>query len=126
MSESAEIDAPKQVLLPGRQSLLVRLTAQSGHRAALLDLLNTYTDGLAEEPGTEVFVVSVDPDDDAIVWLYEIFRDVDAENAHRSSDGFAMLMERMPPLLDGPPAVLRMNPLRISLQEGVFVEDWAL
>jgi quinol monooxygenase YgiN len=103
----------------------VRLTSHAGQRAALLDLLNSYTDGLAEEPGTEIFVVSVDPENDAIVWLYEIFRDVDAENAHRASDGFAMLMAKMPPLLDGPPAVLRMDPLRISMQETVLTEDWS-
>jgi quinol monooxygenase YgiN len=125
MSESPDVETPRQVLLPGRQSLLVRLTSHAGQRAALLDLLNSYTDGLAEEPGTEIFVVSVDPENDAIVWLYEIFRDVDAENAHRASDGFAMLMAKMPPLLDGPPAVLRMDPLRISMQETVLTEDWS-
>lgn len=125
MSESPELDSPRQVLLPGRRSLLVRLTAHSGMRPALLDVLNTYTDGLAEEPGTEVFVVSLDPDNGEIVWLYEIFKDVDAENAHRASSGFAILMEAIPPLLDGPPAVLRMDPLRISLQETVLTEDWS-
>jgi quinol monooxygenase YgiN len=120
-----ELDEPRQVLLPGRRSLLVRLTAQSGMRAALLDVLNTYTDGLAEEPGTEVFVVSLDPDSEDNVWLYEIFKDVDAENAHRSSAGFATLMEAIPPLLDGPPAVLRMDPLRMSMHESVLTEDWS-
>ena len=61
----------RQVFLPGRQALIVRLNAQAGKRAALLDLLNTYADGLAEEPGTEMYMVSVDPDDDDLVWLYE-------------------------------------------------------
>ena len=60
---------PRQVFLPGRQALIVRLNAQAGKRAALLDLLNTYADGLAEEPGTEMYMVSVDPDDDDLVWL---------------------------------------------------------
>jgi hypothetical protein len=32
---------------------------------------------------------------------------------------------QMPELLDGPPAVLRMEPLRMSLQETVLAEDWA-
>ena len=94
-------------------------------RPALLDVLNSYADGLEEEPGTEMFVVSLDPDDGTIVWLYEIFKDEDAENAHRSSSGFATMMERMPPLLGAPPAILRMEPLRMALQEGVLAEDWA-
>ena len=117
---------PRQVLLPGRRNLLVRLNVKDGLRPALLELLNTYTDGLAEEPGTELFVVSLDPDNVNTVWLYEIFRDEHAQEAHRASDGFAVLMSSMPPLLDGPPAVLRMDPLRMAMQENVLVEDWSL
>lgn len=105
--------------------MLVRLTSADGMRPALLDMLNTYTDGLAEEPGTEMFMVSLDPEDQNIVWLFEIFTDEDAENAHRASSGFAVLMELMPPLLEGPPAVLRMEPLRLSMQDTVLTEDWA-
>ena len=115
---------PRQVFLPGRQALIVRLNAQAGKRAALLDLLNTYADGLAEEPGTEMYMVSVDPDDDDLVWLYEIFQDEDAENEHRKSQGFADLMHALPAFLEGSPAVLRMQPLRMALQEKVFAEDW--
>jgi quinol monooxygenase YgiN len=125
MTDMPEVDAPRQVLLPGRRAMLVRLTAQEGMRAALLDVLNTYTDGLAEEPGTEVFVVSLDPDTEDIVWLYEMFKDIDAENAHRESTGFATWMAAIPPLLDGPPAVLRMDPLRMSMHESVLTEDWS-
>lgn len=125
MDESGTSDEPVQVLLPGRRSLLVRLTCQEGLRPAMLEMLNTYADGLDEEPGTEMFVVSLDPDDETIVWLYEIFKDEDAENAHRSSLGFARMMSSMPELLDGPPAVLRMEPLRMALQETVLSEDWA-
>ena len=118
-------DEPVQALLPGRRSLLVRLTCKDGMRAAMLDVLNTYADGLDEEPGTEMFVVSLDPDDESIVWLYEIFKDVDSENAHRSSSGFARMMSTMPEFLEGQPAVLRMEPLRMALQETVLAEDWA-
>ena len=124
MAEQQESIEPRTALLPGRRSLMVRLTAVDGMRPALLDLLNTYADGLAEEPGTELFIVSMDPDDANIVWLYEIFADEAAENAHRSSSGFGLLMNAMPPMLDGPPAVLRTVPLRMSLQEQVLSEAW--
>lgn len=117
---------PTSVLLPGRQSLLVRLTCKPGMRAAMLDRLNSYADGLAEEPGTEMYVVSLDPENDAIVWLYEIFRDEDAQLAHRSAHGFADLVGTLPDLLDGPPAMLAMEPLRMSLQQQLLTEDWTL
>jgi len=125
MMEKDALQAPAQALLPGRRSILVRLVCKAGMRPALLEVLNAYTDTLSEEPGTEMFVMSLDPENDTTVWLYEIFRDDDAEVAHRESNGFAVLMRALPPLLDGPPAVLRMEPLRISLQERVLVEDWA-
>ena len=117
---------PTQALLPGRKALLVRLTCEAGRRPAMLDVLNTYVDGLAEEPGTEILVISVDPDDESIVWMYEMFKDEDAENAHRASPVFAVMMQQMPELLGAPPAILRMEPLRMAMQEAMLVEDWSL
>lgn len=116
---------PLQAFLPGRQALIVRLTAQGGQRAALLDILNTYADGIGEEPGTEVYMVAVDPDDENLVWLYEIFHDEEAENAHRQSTGFAELMHALPQYIEGSPGVLRMQPLRMTVQENMFNEDWS-
>jgi quinol monooxygenase YgiN len=124
--EPDAITEPAHVLLPDRMGLLVRLTANAGMRPALLDALNRYADGLGEEPGTEVYVVHTDPDDANIVWLYEIFADEDAQRAHQSAEGFAHLMTEIPDLLGGPPAVLRLAPLRMSLQEQVLQEDLTL
>ncbi len=118
-------EEPVQVLLPGRRCLLVRLTCKEGMRPSMLEVLNTYADGLEEEPGTEMFLLSLDPDDGNLVWLYEVFKDEDAEEAHRGSQGFARMMSTMPEYLEGPPAVLRMEPLRMVLQETVLAEDWA-
>ena len=81
---------PRQVLTPGRHSVLVRLTAAPGMRPALLEVLNTYVDTLRHEPGTEMLVVSIDPDDVNNVWLYETFKDDQAQDAHRAADGFAV------------------------------------
>jgi len=124
MTEQTQ-EEPRQVLLPGRRSLLVRLTCKPGLRPALLEVLNTYTDGLAEEPGTEVFIVSLDPEGENTVWLFEVFKNEQAQVEHQSAAGFAVMMQAMPPLLDGPPAVLRMDPLRMSMQEGLLTEDWS-
>lgn len=114
---------PRQSLTPGRRGMLVRLTASEGMRPALLDALHRYSDGLDEEPGTEVFVVHLDPDDTNIVWLYEIFHDDDAQNEHRAAEGFAQLMTELPDVLGAPPAILRLDPIRLSLQEQVLSED---
>lgn len=123
--DEQELEAPVQALLPGRTALVVRLTSRPGMRAALLDTLNTYADGLAEEPGTEIFLVSTDPDDDSLVWLFEVFKDDDAETEHRASQGFATMVASLNELLEAAPAILRMAPLRLVMQESLLEEDWA-
>jgi len=35
------------------------------------------------------------------------------------------MMSTMPELLAGPPAILRMEPLRMAMQENVLAEDWS-
>ena len=125
MQDEVEGTEPVQALLPGRKAMVVRLTCKSGLRPALLDALNTYADGLAEEPGTEVFMVSLDPENEDLVWLTEVFKDDDAENEHRSSRGFATMIAELNELLEEPPAVLRLDPLRLVMQETLLQEDWA-
>ncbi len=112
-------------LLPGRQALLVRLNVGEGKRAELLDLLNTYADRIGEEPGTEVFTVLTDPDTEDIVWLFEVFTSEEAEIEHRQTTGFADLMHGLQNVLEGAPGILRMNPLRMTIQEDMFTQDWS-
>lgn len=119
------VTEPVQALLPGRHCLVVRLSCKEGRRPVLLEALNTYADGLSEEPGTEVFMVSLDPNDESLVWLFEVFKDEDAQIAHRSAAGFTRLVQAMSDHLTGPPAVLPMEPLRLVLHESVLAEDWA-
>jgi len=109
------MDQPVTVLLTGRLGLFVRLPGLPGSRPALLDALHTYADRLAEEPGTEMFVVSVDPSEPDVVWLNEWFRDEAALEAHRGSPAFADLLASMPTLLSGPAGILRVDPLRLDL-----------
>ena len=68
----------------------------------------------------------LDPDDANVVWLYEIFHDDEAQNEHRAAEGFAQLMTELPDVLGAPPAILRLDPLRMSLQEQVLSEDLTL
>ena len=64
------MDAAVTVLLTGRVGLFVRLPGLPGSRPALLDALHTYADRLGEEPGTELFIVSLDPADPAALAQY--------------------------------------------------------
>lgn len=103
-------------LLQGRVGLFVRLSAKPGSRAAVLDVLHRYVDRLeVDEPGTEAFMLLLDPDDENLVWLHEWFVDEAAQSAHQSSPAFAELMSELPQHLVSQPAVLRVDPLRVHL-----------
>jgi len=112
-------DRPVGALLPGRVGLFVRLVCRAGGRTAALDAMNRYMDALAGEPGTEAFIVCVDPEAEDVLWLYEWFTDHDALDAHRSSPSFHTMMAELPAALAAPPALIRVDPLRIHLTRAV-------
>lgn len=102
-------------LLPQRLGMVVRLEARPGHRAVVLDALHRYVDELDEEPATELFVISLDPDESEVVWLHEWFYGEDGVQAHRASTPFARLMQDMAPSLVSAPGLMRFEPLRVHL-----------
>lgn len=105
-----------QDLLPGRQGLMVRLQARGGARPALLDALHRYMDRLAEaEPSTEAMVLSLDPQDESVVWLFEWFTDEQGQIAHRSSQPFAELTGELSTMLAADPAILVLEPMRVHI-----------
>ncbi len=118
MTESAP--ESRSALLPGRMGLFVRVAAHPGGRAALLDALHRYSDQLEAEPGTELFAISLDPDDEDVVWLYEWFKDEQALEQHRESAPFAELMSGMQNLVAGSPGMLRIDPLRLTMKTNLL------
>lgn len=111
------------MFLPGRVGLMVRLPARPGGRPALLDAVNRFADELHGSPGAEAFVVSLDPSDEDVVWLYEWFSDEAALEAHRRTAAFASLMQEMPELVAGAPALMRIDPLRVDLSNDLLSGD---
>jgi quinol monooxygenase YgiN len=119
--EPREVDS-LDTLLSDRMGLVVRLVANPGGRPAVLDCLHRYADRLDEEPGTEAFVINLDPDESDVVWLLEWFSGEQAMVDHRSSDAFADMSEELATLLAAPPGLVRMDPLRVHLQ-GVLIDS---
>lgn len=119
-----EVQTPVDAVLPGRVGLLVRIPIQPGLRAAALDVLNRYVDDLDQEPGTEAFLVCVDPDDSDVVWLYEWFRDEEALEAHREAPLFGRLMTELPDLVGDDPGIMRLDPLRLRMSTSVTAQTF--
>lgn len=121
--ERDENGAPRARLLPDRQGLVVRLQAEPGGRPALLDALHRYIDRLPEEPATEFFCISLDPDEQEVVWLHEWFNGEDGMTAHRAAPGFAELMAELNTVLSTAPGVMRFVPLRMHLADGLWQDE---
>jgi quinol monooxygenase YgiN len=117
---------PSARLLPDRLGLVVRLQARPGARPAVLDALHRYADRLEEEPQTELFVISLDPDEADVVWLHEWFASgEDGMLAHRRSPGFAELMGDLGSVLAMDPQMMRFDPLRVHLASALVTDDGA-
>lgn len=119
VSHETSLDA----VLPGRIGLLVRIPVVPGMRPAALDVLNRYVDDLDQEPGTEAFMVCIDPSDEHVVWLYEWFRDEAALAEHRESPLFHQLMSGLPDLVTDSPGIMRLDPLRLRMSSAVTAES---
>jgi quinol monooxygenase YgiN len=119
----SDVGPSVDAVLPGRIGLLVRIPVLAGLRAAALDVLNRYVDDLDEEPGTEAFMVCIDPDDGDVVWLYEWFRDEQALEAHRSAPLFSRLMSELPDLIGENPGIMRLDPLRLRMSRALTAQS---
>ena len=90
--------------------IFTRLIARPGRRNELLDAFAPFLDAVADEPGTEVFVMHTARDDADIVLFYEVYRDDAALAAHRDSDAVRDLVPRLGDLLAGPPEITYAPP----------------
>ncbi|HZY76729.1 MAG TPA: putative quinol monooxygenase [Jatrophihabitantaceae bacterium] len=95
---------------------LLQMTAQPGKRDELLRVLVNYANTLDGEPGTVLYAVAADPNDEQLVWAWEQFRDAEAVQAHFQHDFFQALQLELADLLAEPvsirplsPAVVRVN-----------------
>jgi quinol monooxygenase YgiN len=89
-----------------------------------LDVLNRYVDDLDSEPGTEAFMVCVDPQDEDVVWLYEWFRDEAALAEHRDAPLFQWLMSELPELVGENPGLMRLDPLRLRMTSALTANQF--
>ena len=71
----------------GEIAVFAKLTARPGGRAELLDALGPLIrSAMEDEPGTEVYAVHLDTENDDAVWFYEIFTNQAALDAHAANE----------------------------------------
>ena len=91
--------------------MLIQFTAKPGQRDALAEHLSSLMPVVAAEPGTELYVVSVSPDDPDAVWLIEAYSSPQALEAHNANPPVVAAKARTGELLAGPPKAFPHLPL---------------
>lgn len=91
-------------------SVIVRIPLKSGTKDQLLAAYSPMFERVNDEVGTEVYILSEDPADDNVVWMFELYRDSEAMGAH-NSDVLAALIADVNELVDGEAEINILNPL---------------
>jgi quinol monooxygenase YgiN len=88
------------------------LKAKPGKGDELAALLGGLVDAVADEEGTEQFVIHRSSDDPDSVFFYEVYRDQAALDAHRTNPALGANGAALGELLDGRPVLTTLTPVR--------------
>jgi quinol monooxygenase YgiN len=92
--------------------VLAKVTAISGRRRDLVAELEGLVDEIESVPTAEVYAFHLDPNDDDVIWFYEVFTDQRAVQAHAGSERMRLFGERTKDLVTGPPQVTLLTPVK--------------
>jgi quinol monooxygenase YgiN len=93
-------------------SIVVKLTAQPGKRDELASVMKELTDNAESEPGTVHYILSADNKEDDVLWMWELYRDEAAVEAHSGSEVFKAFGPKAAHLFAGRPELHRCTPLQ--------------
>ena len=84
--------------------IIAPIQIKDGLKAAFMEeMLADARGSLAEEGGCLRFDVIQDPEDENRIWLYEIYRDAEAFQAHLETPHFTRWKTMVPDWIDSPP-----------------------
>ncbi|GAC1329309.1 MAG: hypothetical protein NVSMB13_16860 [Mycobacteriales bacterium] len=92
-------------------ALLAKIVANEGRRDEALDVLRAMVAAVQEEAGTEVYVLHTQDDDPNVIWVYELYTDLAARQAHGAGETFQTLRSSLQGLTAAPTEILTLTPL---------------
>lgn len=93
-------------------TVIARIQAQEGKRDELVAAFREYFPQVESEDGTAVYAISTDTSDETSVWVYELYADGDALQAHGGSDAFKAFGATLGGLLAGAPELHICTPVQ--------------
>lgn len=95
----------------GQIAAVAKLVAQPGRRDELVNALKALIDATADEPGTLMYTLHTQKDDDNTVWFYELYADQAALSAHSHSEAMKAVGGALGGLLGGAPEITLLTPV---------------
>lgn len=92
-------------------TVIARIPLKPGTKGELLEAFTPMLEQVNDEAGTEIYILCEDPADDDVVWVYELYSDSEALNAHSSSDAMSALFGVVGGLVEGEPGLHILNPI---------------
>lgn len=93
-------------------SLIVKLPAAEGKGAELAEAFKAAFEHVAKEDGTRYYILHQDVSNSDVLWIYEMYENQDAANAHMAADWFAPFGKSLAPFMGGRPEMNFVTPLQ--------------
>jgi len=88
-----------------------KIPAAPGKRDELAKALEVGLETAKSEPGTIYYILHTDPNDADVLYMYELYEDQDAVNAHMGSEAFKALGPALAALVGGRPELTFLGPI---------------
>lgn len=91
-------------------SMIIKLPAQEGKGEELVAVLGEVVAATASEPGTLQYICLQDNSNPDIVWMFEMYEDQAAVEAHSNGEVFKAAFPKLGKLLGGAPEFNNVTP----------------
>lgn len=92
-------------------SVIAKLTTKPGARPQVLEEFERFVAGTVnDEAGTEIYSFHLDPNDETVLWVVELYTDQAALDAHMTSAGFMALLGAVGDHMGGAPEMHVLAP----------------
>jgi quinol monooxygenase YgiN len=81
--------------------VIAKIPCQSGKRADAVAALAELVAATEAEAGTALYILHQDNKDENVIWMYELYDDQSAVDAHMASEAFGAMFAKLGPLVDG-------------------------
>jgi len=91
-------------------AVLAKLPVRPEAKAEFLAAFSEMEAAVANESGTEIYILNWDSSDENLAYIYELYTDADALGVHSGSEAMKALMGALGGVLAGAPELIMLNP----------------